>query len=149
MVQVTADLMLAVLRETFASRSEPGAAELRAYFAAAARIIHAQLSDPNLAPKTIAAALQCSRATLYRAFRAHGLTVAGYIREARLQEARRRLEQRSPGTSVAAIAAACGFPDPDHFRRLFRERFDVNPSEVRRGTPVGSARGRPGVLSLA
>lgn|GEM_PF-6515870 len=86
---------------------------------------------PNLAAKSLASLLNLSRATLYRAFHERGLTVAGYIREVRLQEAKRRLESSTPDMPVAAIAEACGFPDPNHFRRLFRERFGMSPSEVR------------------
>jgi len=142
MVQVTADLLLTVLRETVASRGEPSADDLRAYFVAAKRIIHQRLADFNLSPKSIADALQCSRATLYRAFRAHGLTVAAYIREVRLQEAWRRLEESSPHASIAEIAAACGFSDSVHFRRIFRERFDIHPRDVR-GTKRAMATSLP------
>src|SRR5690606_41891005 len=60
----------------------------------------------------------------------HGTTVARCIREVRLQEAKRRIEEEADAP-IATISAQCGFYDPAHVRRLFREHFDMNPSDVR------------------
>lgn len=131
--EVTVDLVLTVLREALSGNSRPSEMTLGAYFTAARRVIQERLADPNLTPEIIAGVLRCSRATLYRAFRAHGMTVADYIREVRLQEARRLICESSAGASIAKIAAQCGFCDPAYFRRLFRERFGMKPSDMRDG----------------
>lgn len=128
--EATVDLTLSVLRQALASQSTPSPADSHAYVAAAKRLIHERFADPNLTPEIVARALRCSRATLYRAFGAYGMTVAQYIREVRLQEAMRRIAASPPGTCIATVAAECGFFGPAYFRRLFRERFGVNPSEV-------------------
>lgn len=131
MLQATVDLLLTVLRESFSTETDGPDTSLGAYFTAAKRVIHQRFADPGLDAETVANLLNCSRATLYRAFKEHGVTVARYIREVRLQEARRRIAVSAPGASIAAIAEECGFYDPTYFRRLFRERFDMNPSDVR------------------
>ena len=131
MFEATVDFLLSVLREVLAGEpSSSSPTDGYAYFVAAKRVIQERHADPNLGPEAVAHALGCSRATLYRAFRANGTTVAQHIREVRLQEAMRRIAASPPGTSISAIAAECGFYDPAYFRRLFRERFEVNPSDV-------------------
>ena len=131
MFEVTVDLLLTVLREILPRNGDSRATDLRAYFGAAKLVIQERFSDPNLGPEAIAAALGCSRSTLYRAFHEHDMTVARYLREVRLQQARRRLAESPPGASIAAIALECGFYDPAYFRKLFRARFDMSPSDAR------------------
>lgn len=126
----TVDMTLSVMRETLAGTATPSPTDSHAYFLAAKHFIHERFGDPNLSPESIARALECSRATLYRAFNAYGVTVAQYVREVRLQEAMRRITTSPPGASIANIAAQCGFFEPAYFRRLFRARFGVNPSDV-------------------
>lgn len=105
----TVDLTLSVLREALAADPPTSPSDSQAYFLAAKRLIHERFADPNLTPENIARALHCSRATLYRAFNAYGVTVAQYIREVRLQEAMRRIAVSPPNASIAGIAAECGF----------------------------------------
>lgn len=131
MFDATVDFLLNILREVLIDESDSPAMDLHALFFAAKRVIQKRMADPNLCPDTIASELCCSRSTLYRAFKAHGMTVAHYIREMRLHEARRRIATSSPGTSIASIAEKCGFYDTAYFRKLFRARFDMNPSDVR------------------
>jgi hypothetical protein len=58
--------------------------------------------------------------------------VANYVRELRLQRAYHLL---TPGDAskeqIGDIAYRCGFEDPMHFTRLFRQRFGPTPSELR------------------
>src|SRR5690606_42087370 len=131
MLQATAGHCLPVLRESFSTDPAGPCTSLGAYFTAANRVIHQRFADPGLDAEPVANLLNCSQATLYRAFKEHGVTVARYIPEVRLQEARRRIAVSAPGASIAAIAVECGFYDPTYFRRLFREWFDMNPSDVR------------------
>lgn len=131
----TLDLVLTVLGQVISSASggcaEREKAQMNAHYAMATRVIFENLGDPTLDPTKIAHMLQISRATLYRAFAAKGITVAGYIREVRLREAMRRLTAASRHVSISTLASQCGFVDSIHFRRLFRDRFGMNPSDVR------------------
>lgn len=66
-----------------------------------------------------------------RAFaREVGQTPARYVESARIDAARRRLEESSSG--VDEIAAACGFGSSETMRRSFVRRINVSPSDYRR-----------------
>lgn len=52
-------------------------------------------------------------------------TVFGYLRKARMDEARRRFERGE--RNVASVAVAVGYSNPSHFARAFRRQFGVNP----------------------
>jgi AraC-like DNA-binding protein len=95
--------------------------------------IEANLSDPLLSPASIAAAHFISTRHLHNVFHESGTTVASWIRTQRLEGARREL--RDPlhaGQSVGAVAARWGFLDAAHFSRIFRDAFEVSPSDWRR-----------------
>ena len=98
---------------------------------AAQALICRRFASTELSPDEIAHRLGCSRAHLYRVFARNGLTVAGYLREIRLQRCRAALAAAGPRDTVSNIAYRCGFDDPVHFTRLFRQRFGLRPSEVR------------------
>src|SRR3546814_3233878 len=57
-----------------------------AHFASACRLIEAQRGDAGLTADTIAQAIGCSRASLYRLFEQRGLSVAEHIRAVRSEE---------------------------------------------------------------
>ena len=46
---------------------------------------------------------------------------------------------RRSGLSVAEVAYACGYENPNHFSRTIRERFGVTPTELRRRRWEGPA----------
>lgn len=100
-------------------------------FAEAQRLIHRQLDDPNLDVNGIALQLGCSRASLYRAFAAQQLSVAEYLRTLRLRNAYQLLQQAPIHSSIAELAARCGFVDSASFSRLFRQYYGARPSDVR------------------
>jgi len=86
----------------------------------------------HLSPEIIARQLRCSRAHLYRAFAAQGETVAGYVRDLCLRRAYELLARDNVRREqIGDIAYRCGFEDPVHFTRLFRQRFGLTPSELR------------------
>jgi transcriptional regulator GlxA family with amidase domain len=58
-----------------------------------------------------------------------GCTPAQYVDNIRLIEARERLT--APGRTVDSVAASVGFASADVFRRRFRRRFGVAPSNYR------------------
>lgn len=112
---------------------DDGHHRLRGLYAAAQLHMRANLGDPALNGAAIAAALGCSRTTLYRAFAEQGLGVAAYLRDLRLRKARRLLQKAAAGCSIADIAARCGFVDHAGFSRLYRQHFGVRPRDVRQG----------------
>ncbi len=58
---------------------------------------------------------------------ATGLTLTNYIRILRLENARRLLKE--PGMTVAAVAAANGFPDQNYFSRCFKAHYGKTPTQ--------------------
>lgn len=100
-------------------------------YLAARRLILQRLDDPELNPDRLAKALGCSRASLYRLFARHGVTVAGCLREARLNRAYHLLTTAPEHIGIADLAARCGFLDQTGFSRLFRQRFGLRPSDLR------------------
>jgi transcriptional regulator GlxA family with amidase domain len=58
-----------------------------------------------------------------------GMTPARFVERARVEAARRRLEESSMG--VEAIAAQCGFSSAEIMRRAFLRTVRVNPAEYR------------------
>src|SRR5690606_37157173 len=61
--------------------------------AAAQRYIRRHLTDRDINPAAVAAAIGCSRSMLYNLFSESGQTVQGYIRELRLQQLLRLLQK--------------------------------------------------------
>jgi AraC-like DNA-binding protein len=64
-------------------------------------------------------------------FRQHqGVTIGAYLRELRIEAARRQLS--SSEQSLSEIAANAGFSDQSHFSRLFRAATGHTPAAYRR-----------------
>ncbi|GAA3679467.1 helix-turn-helix domain-containing protein [Arthrobacter ginkgonis] len=96
--------------------------------------IGAQLANPGLDPAMIAAAHFVSVRSLHKLFAASGLTVAGWVRERRLEHCRRDLsDPLHAGVPVGAIGARWGLPDAAHFSRAFRTAYGVSPAQYRNG----------------
>ncbi|MHC3474054.1 AraC family transcriptional regulator [Streptomyces sp. 7R007] len=97
--------------------------------------IRRNLHDPDLTPRTIAAAHYISVSYLHRLFQqqADGETVAAQIRAQRLEGARRDLADPAQRTTpVHAVAARWGMPRASDFTRAFRTAYGVSPMEYRR-----------------
>jgi transcriptional regulator GlxA family with amidase domain len=72
-----------------------------------------------------------------------GGTPAAFVENLRLDEARRRLSERTQ--TIETVGASVGFHSDDSFRRAFQRRFGVNPRTYRNGfkvTAVNSLRRR-------
>ncbi|RZK31171.1 MAG: AraC family transcriptional regulator [Hymenobacter sp.] len=89
------------------------------------------LSDIQFGPAELARLLALSERTLYRRLgELAGLTPAAWLRELRLDYARRLLEDGRFST-VSEVAHACGFATAKHFGTLYTERFGRKPSDYR------------------
>ncbi len=94
--------------------------------------IQQNLGDPGLSPGVIAAAHHMSLRSLQQLFHDEGLTVAGWVRNRRLERCRHDLSDPAlAARPVAAIAARWGFPSPGDFSRAFRAVHGLPPAEYR------------------
>ena len=94
--------------------------------------IEEHLGEADLAPTQIAAAHHISLRQLHKLFHASGTTVAGWIRQRRLEHCGHDLrDPRCAARSVAAIGARWGYPDPAHFSRLFKATYGMGPRDYR------------------
>jgi AraC-like DNA-binding protein len=94
--------------------------------------IEQRLSDPALRPSDIASAVNISTRYLHKLFEEEHRTVSLYIRERRLEQARRALlDSRLEDRSISTIAYGCGFGDLSGFNRAFKDAFAVTPKEIR------------------
>ncbi len=94
--------------------------ELRAY-------IHQHIDDPGMKGADLERHLGMSRSQLHRKLNSVlGLSPNRLINDLRLETASQLLLKE--GKNISEVAYACGFNDPGYFRRKFKERFGVAPS---------------------
>lgn len=104
--------------------------------------MHLHLSDPHLAPASVAAAHSISLRHLHRLFAVDGTTFGQWLREERLRRCFEDL--RSPqlaALSVAEIGVRWGIRDASTLSRAFRARYGLCPSEHRRAAAEAAAAG--------
>lgn len=101
------------------------------YCRAALMLIEQWLSEPSLSPARVAFALGISERHLYRVLAAHGMKFSQEVLSARLRRAALAVREPRMG-SLTDVALACGFTNPSHFSRVFRDHFGCSPSEYRR-----------------
>ena len=93
---------------------------------------HRQLQDPQLSPRSIAAAHHISVSYLHRLFQQQDTTLGAWIRQERLDRARRDLtDPRLLDLPVHRIAARWGYRDHATFTRAFSATFGVPPRDYR------------------
>jgi AraC-like DNA-binding protein len=105
--------------------------------------IQQHLGDPGLTPSDVAAAHHMSLRSLQQLFHDDGLTVAGYIRQRRLERCRRDLTDPALASRpVAAIASTWGFTNGADFSRAFRAAHGMPPAEYRRSARLANTSAR-------
>lgn len=91
------------------------------------------LSEPDLTPAMVAAAMKISVRQLHLLFEPTGTSFAEHVLGERLEECRATLEgPSSKDRSVTDIAYAWGFNSLASFYRAFGQRFGVSPGMARR-----------------
>jgi len=86
--------------------------------------------DADLSVEALAHRMCMSPRNFARVFtREVGVTPARFVERARVDAARRQLEESDSG--VQAVAAACGFGSTETMRRAFRRSVHVSPAEYR------------------
>jgi AraC-like DNA-binding protein len=105
----------------------------RALLAGVQSYIDRHLGDPRLSPSAVATAHHISLRYLYKLFETQHTSVAGWIRERRLERCRRDLlDPALVDWTVTAIAARWGLTDPAQFSRAFRAAYGLPPTEFRK-----------------
>jgi AraC-like DNA-binding protein len=91
------------------------------------------LRDPELSIDRMAAALNCTKRYLHRAFQVEGVSISDYIWQLRLDRCRKEImDPNYQGKSITEIAFSWGFNSSPHFSAAFKERFGTSPSVCRR-----------------
>jgi AraC-like DNA-binding protein len=94
--------------------------------------------EHELDPGAVALTLGVSRRYIHVLFASAGTTFTHELYECRLQRAQRLLgDKRFAGHGIAEIAWNCGFSEPSHFTRRFRERFGAAPTAYRQQSGGG------------
>ena len=92
------------------------------------KAINEQLDDSDFNVEALADEVGLSRVQLHRRMKEMtGITVGEFIRNLRLQQAARLLEQGD--TTVAQVTYAVGFANPTHFTAAFKKHFGTTPSD--------------------
>ncbi|CAL9376798.1 Transcriptional activator NphR [Nocardiopsis dassonvillei] len=95
--------------------------------------IHEHLHEPELTPGAVAAAHHISVGYLHRLFQEDDVTVSAWIREQRLERARRDLADPAlSAVPIRLIAERWGFSHPAVFSRAFRAAHGIAPRDYRR-----------------
>jgi AraC family transcriptional regulator len=91
-------------------------------------LVERQFTEP-LSLQVLAAQVGVHPVHLARMFRrVYRTTCAGYVRQLRIEFARRQLAGEA---SLSTIATAAGFCDQSHFTRLFKQYMGLTPAEYR------------------
>jgi AraC-like DNA-binding protein len=131
---LTVDVLTTALATALDARSEvPSDTRRRALLARLYAFVQEHLGDANLTPDAIGRAHHISLRYLHKLFQEEGRTVAGWIRERRLEQCHGDLaDPRLNGRTISGIAARWGFTSAAHFSQAFRSAYGVSPSEFRR-----------------
>ncbi|HEX4506656.1 MAG TPA: helix-turn-helix domain-containing protein [Alphaproteobacteria bacterium] len=130
-IRVAADLAMAVLLTAQEGGFDADRFGIGLYEGALS-LVAKECVDPEFGPRQLASVLNCSRATLYRAFSARGGSVADTIWKARLERAHLMLvSPRHAGLTIGEIAFRSGFVEHPTFNRMFKRRYGMTPQEAR------------------
>ena len=102
------------------------------------QFVDANMDNPELSPKSIAAHFNTSVRRLYRLVRASGWTPASLIWSRRLDRAHELLTQDAQRAPIIEVALTCGFKDGAHFSRAYRKAFG-HPPKAERHLAVGAS----------
>jgi AraC-like DNA-binding protein len=130
---VLADLVAALFAHTLGTdTSLPPDTHRRTLALAIQAFIQQHLHDPQLTPRSIAAAHCISVSYLHRLFQDEHATVAAWIRHQRLERTRRDLTDPAlHAAPIHAIATRWGYTRAADFTRAFRTAYGTSPKDYR------------------
>lgn len=123
-VDMSVKLLASALSHETQGRAERGRTTL---YERIVTYIDRNLEDRELGPARLAEAHAISLRYLHLLFAQNGQTVAGMIRDKRLEKCRRQIENGGKHLSMAEMAFNWGFSDVPHFSRSFKRRFGLSP----------------------
>ena len=92
--------------------------------------LHQNWQNPKTNVEAVLAHLRVSRSTLSPRFKAEtGNTITEYLSTIRLYNATKMLANEP--LTIKQIAFRCGFPDPAHFSKWFKQQCGKNPREMK------------------
>ena len=95
-------------------------------------VIYERISNTELTPDIVADKMCMSRSQLNRKIRnITGNSTSAYILHVRVEKAKRLLATNE--IPIGDIAVQCGFDDSSYFSRVFRQVYQVTPSQFRQG----------------
>lgn len=101
----------------------------------AVRLISSDYSDASLTNAKLAAVCNISEVYFRKLFTKHfGISPKQYIIDVRIQKTKQLLAEGA--LSAAAISEKCGFSNPYHFCRLFKQHTGITPSEYRKANLI-------------
>lgn len=90
----------------------------------------------GLSAAACARTIGVSERYLHRLFAQRGLRFSRAVLERRLDAAHAMLRCTADRAhTIASVAYQCGFKEPAHFSRLFKQRYGLSPRECRAGRP--------------
>lgn len=127
-----------LLREMYSNALREGAEQSvdltrqdREFLNRLTNVIYARLSDSTLNSIAVADKMCMSKSQLNRKIRTiTGYNTATYILQMRMEKAKRMLV--SGETSISEVATKCGFEDISYFGRVFKQTFNITPSQYRK-----------------
>jgi AraC family transcriptional activator of tynA and feaB len=129
---VVAEQIVSLLALAAAHYDSSPTTHKRALLRRVTETIRERCHEPDLDPATVAAALGLSRRYVHLLFASVGTTFSHELYACRLHRAQRLLcDRRFDGLGIAEIAWNCGFSEPSHFTRRFREQYGSPPSAYR------------------
>jgi AraC family transcriptional activator of tynA and feaB len=127
--QIAALLTLAVGPDSQLSASQPN---LPAHLM---QTLRERYHEADLTPAHVAVEHAISTRSVHYAFARANTTFVDQLMRLRQERAREILsDPRSADLPVTEVAARCGFMDPSHFARRFRQRFAQAPLQFRQST---------------
>ena len=104
--------------------------------------IREHLDAPDFGVPELAKEVFLSQSQMYRKLKAiTGKTPSQFIRSCRLRHGREMLAKSE--LSIADVAYATGFADPNYFSRTFNDEFGSSPSDWRKKRGIGYCKANP------
>lgn len=126
-----AAMLLPFIRNSFLTGDAGGSAHsAQPLLAQIKNFITMHIGEPSLGPDLIAEHHYVSVRYVHKLFAASGTGVSEWIRQQRLDGARKELIDL-PELSVATVAARWGYQNSTSFSRAYRQRFGFSPREFR------------------